>query len=117
GEGAARFLAAVLNAAIRRAVDPLEEAAIADALEAGEGVAVEGDAPAGGGANIGPEDGPLGAHGRISISRELEPPQRRPQQGTRGDQLANQVRPGNLKRIADQDGDSAAQPTTEKEIQ
>src|SRR6476469_5766600 len=56
GEGAARFLAAVLDSAVRRAVDPLEEPAVADALEASEGVAVEGDAPAGGRSNVGPQN-------------------------------------------------------------
>src|SRR6478752_5546847 len=96
GEGAARFLTAVLNPAIRRTVDPLEEAAVADAFQAGEGVAMEGDAPAGWGANVGPQDGPLDAHGRVAIGRELKPSQRRPQQWTRGNQLANQVRSRNL---------------------
>src|SRR5437764_13002775 len=79
GEGAASLLAAVLNSAVARAVDPLEEPAITHALEAGERVAAKCHAPVGGGANVGAQKGPVNAHGRVALDRKVDSPQRRPQ--------------------------------------
>ena len=66
--------------------------------------------------NVGAEHGPVNAHDRVALGGDVEPAERRPQEGARRNELARHVGTGNLKRITNQDRRAATEPARKEEI-
>src|SRR5829696_386208 len=117
GERSAGALVAILNALAGTTFDPLLESTAVDALETSEGVAAEADTPVDGSPDVGAYDVSLDANDRVTLCREVEPAQRRPQEGTRGHELSRHIRAWNDPRVADEDRAPAGHTATEKEVE
>ena len=67
--------------------------------------------------NVGAEHGPVNAHDRVALSGNVEPAERRPQEGAGRNELARHVGTRDLQGITNQDRRTAAEPTREEEIE
>src|SRR5215207_1064468 len=100
GERSAGALVAIQDALVAATLDPLLESSAVHALEPSEGVATKAHTPMDRGPNVGTHDPSVNANQGITLCRKVETAERRPEERTRGNQLARHVRPRDEKGIA-----------------
>src|SRR5215207_4785836 len=117
GERSTGALVAIQDALAGATLDPLLQSSTVHALDPGEGVAAEADTPVDGSADFGPYDVSVNANDGVALHWQVEPAQRGPQKGTRGNELARHVWAWHDQRVTNENRAAAADAAAEEEVE